>query len=124
MEKYLRFYFGLIFFSFLTISIAQKLALDPVNVAPHIFELLYENDQVRMLKVTHRNGDTMPLHSLRDRVVVYLSPCAWMRKTNNGELIMESFKLGDAVWRNAITDGGRTSNVVQECSSLEIEIKE
>jgi len=124
MEKYLRFYFGLIFFSFLTISIAQKLALDPVNVAPHIFELLYENDQVRILKVTDRNGDTMPLHSLRDRVVVYLSPCAWMRKTNNGELIMESFKLGDAVWRNAITDGGRTSNVVQECSSLEIEIKE
>jgi hypothetical protein len=37
---------------------------------------------------------------------------------------MESFKLGDAAWRNAITDGGRTSNVIQECSSLEIEIKE
>jgi len=124
MNKYLKLYFGFILFSFLTVSLAQKLALDPVNVAPHIFELLYENDQVRILKVTERNGDTRPLHSLRNRVVVYLSPCAWMRKTSNGDLIMESFKLGDTAWRNAITGGGRTSNVVQECSSLEIEIKE
>ncbi len=123
MDKSLKLYFGVILFSFLTVSIAQKLDLDPVNVAPHIFELLYENDQVRILKVTDRNGDTRPLHSLGNRVVVYLSPCAWMRKTNSGDLIMESFKLGDVAWRNAITDGGRTSNVIQECSSLEIEIK-
>lgn len=104
-------------------AFAQFNALDPVLVAPHIFENVLENDWVRVLKVTERNGETAPLHSHPNSVVVYLSPCAWMATTADGQTQMESFRLGDAVWRNRVTHGGDTSQVVQDCSRLEIELK-
>ena len=104
------------------LAVAQFAALDPVRVAPHIYETVLENDWVRVLKVTERNGETAPLHAHPETVVVHLSPCAWMESTPEGET-MQSFRLGDAVWRNPLTHGGETSNVVQDCSRLEIEMK-
>ncbi len=105
------------------IAAAQFSALDPVRVAPHIYENVLENDRVRVLKVTERNGETAALHSHPDRLVVYLSPCAWMEVTGDGSTQMQSFKLGDTTWEPRITHGGETSHVVQDCSRLEIEMK-
>lgn len=98
-------------------------ALDPVKVAPHIYETLIENDKVRVLKATYRNGETPPLHSHPDRVRVYLNPCAWMVDDDDGKVRMESFKFGEAVWEQATTHGGETSSVIEECSILEIELQ-
>ena len=108
----------------LATALAQSPALDPVRVAPHIYESVLSNDRVRILKVTDRNGETSPLHSHPDRVVVFLSPCAWMETTEDGQRAMQSYKLGDVLWAEQITHGGETSRVVQECSLLEIELKE
>ena len=104
--------------------LAQSPALDPVRVAPHIYETLLDNERVRVLKVTDRNGETPPLHAHPDRVVVFLSPCAWMETSASGQKSMQSFKLGDVIWADRITHGGETSRVVQECSLLEIELKQ
>lgn len=98
-------------------------ALDPVRVAPHIYELAFENDRVRVLKKTIRNGETPPLHAHPDRVVVYLNPCAWMVDAGDGSTHMESFDFGEPVWAAAETHGGVTANVVQQCSVIEIELK-
>ena len=105
------------------IAAAQFDALDPVRVAPHIYENVLENDWVRVLKVTERNGETAPLHAHPETVIVHLSPCAWIEVRDDGTRNMQSFRLGDAIWRERITHGGETSNVVQECSRLEIEMK-
>ena len=105
------------------LALAQFDALDPVNVAPHIYENVLENDRVRVLKVTERNGETAPLHAHPDSLIVHLSPCAWMEDTGDGDRRMQSFRLGDVIWRNRVTHGGETSAVVQECSRLEIEMK-
>jgi len=102
---------------------AQYSALDPVRVAPHIFENVLENEQLRVLKVTERNGETPPLHSHPARLIVHLSPCAWMEVADNGSTRMQSYRLGDVVWEPPVTHGGETSNVVQDCSRLEIELK-
>ena len=102
---------------------AQSPAMDPVRVAPHIYESVLDNERVRVLKVTERNGETPPIHSHPDRVVVFLSPCAWMTTDNEGETAMESYRLGDVLWAGRVTHGGETSRVVQECSLLEIELK-
>lgn len=125
MTKYLRpgATFGLILILGIAVASAQSPALDPVNVAPHIYETVLENDQVRVLKVTDRTGETPPLHQHPDRVMVYLSPCAWLEKTQDGQESMQSFRLGDVQWAAAVTHGGETSTVVQECSLLEIELK-
>ena len=98
-------------------------ALDPVKVAPHIYELAFENDRVRVLKKTIRHGETPQLHAHPDRVIVYLNPCAWTEENEDGSTKMESFKFGTPVWAPAETHGGVTSNVVQQCSVIEIELK-
>lgn len=103
--------------------VAAQSMLDPARVAPHIFEVELENDRVRVLRVTDRNGETQPVHSHPDRVVVYLSPCAWLVEEEDGEARMESYKFGDVLWAPATTHGGATSTVVQECRSVEIELK-
>lgn len=102
---------------------ATPKALDPVRVAPHIYELAFENDRVRVLKRIARHGETTPLVSQPDRVVVYLNPCAWMEPANDGDERMQSFKFGEPTWVQANTHGGETSNVIQTCHILEIELK-
>jgi len=104
-------------------GLAATSALDPVRVAPHIYELAFENERVRVLNRTIRNGETSPLISQPDRVVVYLNPCAWLVEESDGSQTMESFKFGTPVWAPAETHGGDTSNVIQQCSVLEIELK-
>ena len=109
----------------LTTALARtpSLALDPPAVAPHIFEVVLDNDRVRVLKVTERHGETQPLHARGDRVVVHLTPCAWTYEADDSSTQMESYKVGEAYWRNAVTIGGQTSDVIQDCISLEVELK-
>lgn len=102
---------------------AAPAALDPVQVAPHIYELAFENDRVRVLKRIARNGETTPLVSQPDRVVVYLNPCAWMEPAGDGGERMQSFRFGEPAWADAGTHGGKTSSVIQTCHILEIELK-
>lgn len=97
--------------------------LDPVRVAPHMYELVLENERVRVLRQTVRNGETAPLHGHPDRVMVYLQSCAWLEDDGRGGERMQLFKIGEAVWAEAETHGGDTADVVQECKILEIELK-
>lgn len=96
--------------------------LDPVKAAPHIYSLDFENEKVRVLRQTVRNGETLPLHAHPDRVMVYLQSCAWLEDDGNGGEKMQLFKIGEAVWAPAETHGGTTADVVQECKILEIEL--
>ncbi len=97
-------------------------ALDPLKVAPHIHELDFENDSVRVIRQTIRNGETPSVHAHPDRVIVYLHSCAWLEDDGRGGERMQLFKLGDAVWAPAETHGGKTATVVQDCQVLEIEL--
>jgi len=107
-----------------TAGVAAISPLDPVAAAPHIYELAFENDRVRVLKRTVRNGETSPLVSQPDRVVVYLNPCAWLVEEMDGTRHMESYKFGTPVWAPASTHGGETSTVVEECRVIEVELKD
>ena len=98
-------------------------ALDPLSVAPHMHDLAFENDKVRVLKSTIRNGETPPLHAHPDRVVVYLNPCAWLEDDGEGGTRMNSYKFGEPTWAPATTHGGVTAKVIEQCSLLEIELK-
>ncbi len=104
-------------------AIAATSPLDPVRVAPHIYEVAFENDRVRVLRQTIRNGETPPLHAHPDRVIVYLNPCAWLVRDSEDNTRMESFKFGEAVWAGAEVHGGETATVIEQCKLLEIELK-
>jgi hypothetical protein len=115
--------FGLGLFGLgLAVGVAATSPLDPLRAAPHIYELAFENDRVRVLKRLVRSGETAPLISQPDRVVVYLNPCAWMVEDENGKR-MESFKFGEPTWQPAKTHGGNTANVIEECHIVEVELK-
>ena len=45
------------------VGAAVPTPLDPVRVAPHIYGLEFENEQVRVIRQTIRNGETQPLHA-------------------------------------------------------------
>ena len=95
--------------------------LDPVKVAPHIYELQFENEHMRVLRQTLRRGETQPLHAHPDRLLVYLQTCAWMEDDGQGGKRMQEFKYGDVAWATAETHGGTNAEVIQECKVLQIE---
>jgi hypothetical protein len=105
------------------VGAAVPTPLDPVRVAPHIYELEFENEQVRVIRQTIRFGETQPLHAHPDRLLVYLQTCAWLEDDGNGGERMQEFKYGAVAWAEAETHGGNTANVVQECKIVEIELK-
>ena len=105
------------------VGAAVPTPLDPVRVAPHIYELEFENEQVRVIRQTIRYGETQPLHAHPDRLLVYLQTCAWLEDDGNGGERMQEFKYGAVAWAEAETHGGNTANVVQECKIVEIELK-
>ena len=113
-----------LFVTGLAIGASLDEALDPARAAPHIYEVLFENDRVRVLDTTIRNGEMAPLHDHPDRLVVYLSACAWLETTGSGERRMQSYTIGDVVWEPGMMHGGEPSTVVHDCRQLDIELKE
>ena len=115
--------FGLGLFALgIAVGMAATSPLDPLRAAPHIYELAFENDQGRVRRRTVRNGETPPLVSQPERVVVYLNPCAWMVEDDSGKR-MESFRFGEPAWQPANTHGGDTANVIEECHIVEVELR-
>ena len=105
------------------VGAAVPTPLDPLRVAPHIYELEFENEKVRVVRQTIRNGETQPLHAHPDRLLVYLQTCAWMEDDGQGGQTMQEFKYGEVAWADAETHGGNTATVVQECKIVEVELK-
>lgn len=99
-------------------------ALDPAKAAPHIYEVVLENERVRVLEVSLRNGEMAPLHKHPDHLVVYLSACGWLETTGDGERRMQSYTIGDVTWEPGMTHGGEPANVIHDCRLLYVELKE
>ena len=112
----------LLVFAFVAGRAATPPALDPLKVAPHIYELAFENEKVRVLKKTIRPGEWPPIHAHPDRAIIYLNPCAWMEDDAEGNRTMESYKFGTPLWAPAETHGGITATVVQECRVIVVEL--
>ncbi len=105
------------------VGASVPLPLDPVKVAPHIFAEVINNERVRVIQQTIRNGEFQPVHGHPDRVQVYLQSCAWLERDADGKEQMQLFRIGEVHWAAADTHGGRTAAVVQECKIIEIELK-
>lgn len=99
-------------------------ALDPARVAPHIYKVALDNERLRVLDVTVRNGEIAPLHRHPDRLLVYLNACAWLETTGDGKQRMQSYSTGDIAWEPGMMHGGEATNVVHDCRLLEIELKD
>jgi quercetin dioxygenase-like cupin family protein len=54
---------------------------DIIKIAPDQHEVIFENDQIRMLKVTVKPGDTVPMHTNPENVN-YILQGGMLRFTN------------------------------------------
>lgn len=80
-----------------------SLAADPLEVAPEMYKLVYENDKVRVMQVTFQVGEQIAEHSHPDHFVYVLEAGNLKITKADGSVIDAELKVGDVVWLNAET---------------------
>lgn len=91
---------------------------DAVTIAPHLHTIIFENEKVRVLKVTVPPGSHADLHSHPDNVVVVLEGGSFTSTNNVGEAKEVNLTAGTTFFSPAsehIVDnnGTQTVKVVQ-----------
>ncbi len=79
------------------------LAVDFIEAAPKQAKVLVDNDKVRVIHVTNKKGDKIPMHSHPD-MVVYIIKGGKVKFTNaDGKVIESDAKAGESFFRPAVT---------------------
>ncbi len=97
-------------------------AQDPVKVAPDIYKVRLENDQVRVLDIHLKPGAKSPTHSHPAHVLVGLSPCKVNFTLPGGKTTVAEIKLGEVAWSDPVTHSAVNVGS-SECHVLNIELK-
>jgi hypothetical protein len=96
---------------------------DALEVAPHIYRVVLENDQVRVLSFVTRSGEAWGLHSHPDSVVVSLTEYM-VRNVIPGGLPTERRSMpGDVRWIPATAHTGENIGNT-EMRGMLIELKD
>ena len=79
------------------------MAKDAIEVAPHVYKAVLDNDRVRVLEVTMKPGDKTEMHS-HPPVVAYALNDGKYRFTHpgGGEPMEIEMKAGDSVYMDAV----------------------
>lgn len=107
---------------FLSVAAWLALAQDVMKVGPDTHEVLLENDQVRVLKVSIKPGGTVPMHSHPANVAYFMSDARIKLTLPDGKTVERDLKSGAAVWNeptaHAVENVGAT-----ELQEIQIELK-
>src|SRR6266851_7973714 len=76
-------------------------AQDPVKVDGKHYKVVFENDQVRVLRIQYPPGDKSPMHHHPDSVAVFLSDQRAKFTYPDGKTEEISAKAGEAKWTPA-----------------------
>lgn len=77
---------------------------DPVKLAPEIYKVLLDNEQVRVLDIRLKPGGRSPMHSHPPYVIYSLNAFSKVRFTlPDGSSKDVEMKAGDTVWSDAET---------------------
>jgi quercetin dioxygenase-like cupin family protein len=93
---------------------------DATVVAPDHYKVEFENDQVRVLRITYAEGDEAPMHSHPDGVVVFLGDQTGEFTLPDGSTREQPAKDGEAVWAGAESHAVKT---LTGASALLVELK-
>jgi len=77
------------------------MSYDAVSVAPEIYEVLFENNRVRVLDVTGEPGASSPLHSHPDSVMYAASDASIVITSEEGESNKVEVPAGVTFWSPA-----------------------
>jgi hypothetical protein len=102
---------------------SDEASMDPAVVSPAEFKVDWDNERVRVLRVTVEDGAAPGPHSHPERVVVFLTPCTWLERTENGTVLEETNLAGEVLWMGPMVHEGGPNSVKDTCELLEIELK-
>jgi hypothetical protein len=89
----------------ITLAIGSASAQDPVKVHPNNFKVVFENAQVRVLRVTMAPHEKLESHEVRDGVAVPLTDYEVVMQSKDGTAKVLTRKTGDPEW---VPAGNRT----------------
>ena len=78
-------------------------AADPLEVAPDMYKLVYENDRVRVMQVSFEPGQSIAEHSHPDHFVYVLEGGTLKITKADGTSADAELKVGDVIWIDAET---------------------
>ncbi|MDO8580400.1 MAG: cupin domain-containing protein [Candidatus Omnitrophota bacterium] len=78
-------------------------AADPLEVAPDMYKLVYQNERVRVMEVTFQPGQSIPEHSHPDHFVYVLEGGQLKITKAEGTVTDAQLNVGDVIWLNAET---------------------
>ena len=78
-------------------------AVDPLEVAPDMYKLKFENERVRVLEVTFQPGQSIAEHSHPDHFVFVVEGGQITITKADGTVTNADLKAGDIVWLDAET---------------------
>ena len=81
-------------------------AQDAVKVDPKHYKVEFENDQVRVLRITYASGEQGVMHSHPEGVVIFLSDAIGKLTHPDGKTDTLDVKKGFVTWAPATTHQG------------------
>ena len=81
-------------------------AADPLEVAPDMYKLKFENERVRVMEVTFQPGQAIAAHSHPDHFAVVEEGGQMKITKDDGTVTDADLKVGDVVWMEAQTHSG------------------
>lgn len=85
----------------LLFSAAPALAQDPTVVDPDHYKVEFENDQIRVLRITYGAGEKSVMHEHPNSYSVMLTDGRWKMTDPSGEIVETATSAGASGWRPA-----------------------
>ena len=79
------------------------MAQDVVKVAPQSYQVEFENDQVRIIRVKRAPHSKVPMHSHPDNVIMMVTNTDQKITTPDGKTTEAHLKSGEVIYRSAVT---------------------
>ncbi|HET6340989.1 MAG TPA: cytoplasmic protein [Gemmatimonadota bacterium] len=83
------------------LAVGPALAQDPVEVDSAHYKVVFENEQVRVLRITYGPNEKSVMHEHPAGVAVYLTDLKGQFTLPDGQTIEQAGKAGEAVWTEA-----------------------
>jgi hypothetical protein len=107
----------------LLVSAPPAEAQDSMVVAPQFHKVLIDNDKVRVLEVTLKPGDKIPMHSHPGGYVsIALAPAKARFVNADGKSADREMKAHEPVWSDAVTHSAENTGTT-ETKVIVVELK-
>jgi len=90
--------FAAMFFALAMFMAGGTFAQDPVKVDSTHYKVEFENDQVRVLRVTYAPGEKSVMHEHPNVVAVFLSDALGQFTFPDGKTVPVTTKAGQVIW--------------------------